>query len=308
MVQQESSELSKSIEEFRDYLKSEKGNYHINYLKEKEPRETKEILKMLRTFPKESPEFLDFVLYGLLPNKDTKYSKRVSVSPAFMNIKKFFRRFNYTEKDWQELAILIFNLVSKFEQDPNHLDDFIREFISNKLSKALQCGSISPIFFALNPSFPIVNNREIRVYRELSFLVFGQADELSQRLENYLANVSKSRKLVDALAKDYGFGEIKDYAIFDLFCYWYDENTKGSEVHRKPKSGAVVMLTPAIDDKQIANFIQALTCSQPQPYFIGMTDGPSNLQKLNSEGRIIYNTEFQRGEVWDKPRKQKLID
>src|SRR3989442_13010878 len=33
-----------------------------------------------------------------------------------------------------------------------------------------------------------------------------------------------------------------------------------------------------------------------------------NLQKLDAENRIIYNTEFQRGEVWDLPRKQKLLD
>jgi len=62
-----------------------------------------------------------------------------------------------------------------------------------------------------------------------------------------------------------------------------------------------------IDDTNLGKFFQSLACSEPQPFFVAMTDS-RNLQKLDSEGRIIYNTEFQRGEVWDAPRKQKLID
>jgi hypothetical protein len=309
MSQQQSSQLAKTFEEFRNYLVTDKGKYHLSYLKEKEPKETRELLEKLKTLPIGSPEFVDYVLYGLLPNKKTRYSKRVSLSPSFLNIKKFFGRFNYTEDDWKQLAELIFNLVIRFERDPDHLDDFIREFISHRLSKALQCGSISPIFFALNPRFPIINNREIRVYKELSFAVQGQADKLSRRLENYLADISKIRTLVEALESKYGFAELEDYAIFDLFCYWFDENAKGSKTSSKQKTVTIpVPQGPAIEDQQIANFIQALACSPPQAYFIGMTDGPLNLHKLNTNGRIVYNTEFQRGEVWDKHRKQKLID
>jgi len=63
----------------------------------------------------------------------------------------------------------------------------------------------------------------------------------------------------------------------------------------------------AIGEEQVENFFQSLTCSEPQPFFVAMGD-TRNLQKLDSENKIIYNTEFQRGEVWDLPRKQKLID
>ncbi len=62
-----------------------------------------------------------------------------------------------------------------------------------------------------------------------------------------------------------------------------------------------------IEEKQVGNFFKSLACSEPQPFFIAMGD-TRNLQKLDSENRIIYNTEFQRGEVWNLPRKQKLID
>jgi len=305
MTQQKSLEIMKIIEEFREYLKTEEGKYHLSYLKEKEPRETKEVLEKLKTLPKDSPEFVELVLYGLLPNSKTKYAKRVSIAPAFRNIKKFFERFNYSEQDWIELANLIFNLVDKFYKQPDKLESLIREFISHRLSKAIQCGSLSPIFFALNPEFPIVNNREIRTYRSLYFLIFNEIDELSQRLENYLSNVDKIKNLTKKLADEYGFKEITDMAIFDLFCYWYDETilkSKGKQtVKIQRKTQQEEMIAP-IEERDITKFLQILACSPPQPFLI------ETLQKLDEEGKIIYNTEFQRGEVWDISRKQKLID
>lgn len=55
-------------------------------------------------------------------------------------------------------------------------------------------------------------------------------------------------------------------------------------------------------DSSSIKFLQALPCSPPSPFFIGQ------LQSLNDANKIIFNTEFQRGEVWDTSRKQKLID
>jgi hypothetical protein len=307
MGKQLSPELSKAVAEFKSYLQTEDGKLHFNYLKVKEPTETKNVLKRLHSLPIQSDEFVERVLYGLLPNFKTKYAKRVSVSPSFMNIRKFFGRFNYSENDWKELSLLVYNLISKFEQNPSHLDEYIRDFISYKLSKGLQCGSVSPIFFALNPKFPIINNREKQTYDELSFHVLDLEDELSQRLENYISNVSKVDKLIEVLGKDYAFKEVGDYAIFDLFCFWYTERNK---LVRKTKVQKVRQATPQgspIEDREMANFIQAMKCSDPRAFFIGMTDGPLNLYKLDSDGRIIYNTEFQRGEVWDKPSARAAL-
>ncbi|MGB9914658.1 MAG: HNH endonuclease family protein [Candidatus Bathyarchaeales archaeon] len=300
-------EIAKIIQEFREYLHTEEGQGHLNYLKEKEPRETREILQKLKELPKGSSKFVDLVLYGLLPYSNTKYAKRVSVAPAFMNIKKFFARFNYDDDDWRELAAIIYDLVVRFQENPNNLENLIRDFISYRLSKGLQCGSLSPVFFALNSNFPIVNTREIRTYRKLSFLIFGQVDELSERLEYYLTNIEKIKKLTDVLVDKYGFDEIRDMAVFDLFCYWYDEyKTKGKEKEISGTQTIRQKIAP-IDETNIEHFFQSLACSDPQPYFPA-SGGARNLQKLNEENRIIYNTEFQRGEVWDLKRKQKLID
>jgi hypothetical protein len=303
---QESQEVPTIVQEFVKYLGIVEAKNHIGYLKEKEPRETKEVLEKLRGMPKESAEFVNLVLYGLLPHSDTKYAKRVSIAPAFWNIRKFFERFHYTENDWKEVANLVFNLVDNFQKNPNSLEGLIRDFISHKLSKALQCGSLSPIFFAIHQNFPIVNNREIRTYRSLSFLVFDQTDELSQRLEDYLSNIDKIRKLVDILSTKYTLHEIKDMAVLDLFCYWYDERGKEQGTKTRmaiPRKHATI----PIEEKYIGNFFQSLACSEPQPYFVAMGDA-RNLLKLDADSKIVYNTEFQRGEVWDLPRKQKLID
>jgi len=135
MSQQKSVELRDTIRRFRDYLNTDPGRWHLNYLKEKEPKETREVLAKLKELPKDGTDFVDLVLYGLLPNSDTKYAKRVSIAPSFLNIKKFFGRFNYSENDWRELANLVYDLVTKFQRDPDHLDTFIRDFISHRLSK-----------------------------------------------------------------------------------------------------------------------------------------------------------------------------
>jgi hypothetical protein len=300
--------MQEIIKEFREqYLNTEKGGSHLSYLKEKEPKETREILEKLKSLDKNSNEFTDLVLYGLLPHGKTKYAKRISIAPAFLNIRKFFKKFNYTENDWRELSNLIYNLIVKFQENPNNLVNLIREFISHKLSKGIQCGSLSPIIFALNSDFPIVNNREIRTYRKISYLVFGQMDELSQRLENYPSNIDKIKKLIEAMSQKFNFREITDLAIFDLFCYWYDEYKLKGKKEKIRMTSEESKPTPPLDEKCIGEFFKSIACSEPQPYFVDMGD-TRNLRKFDSENKIIYNTEFQRGEVWDLSRKQKLID
>jgi len=221
-----SQEIPQLINEFRKYLSTEEGKRHLTHLKEIEPKETRQILERLNTLPRDSKEFVNLVLYGLLPNGKSKYAIRVSIAPAFLNIKKFFARFNYSEKDWTMLANLVYKLVKSFDENPERLQEFINEFVSNRLSKGLQCGSISPIFFALKQDYPIINAREIRTYKELSPKGLGRSDSLSQKLKDYLTNVRKLKEFAKVMAEKFGFREITDMAYLDLFCYWYDEKGK----------------------------------------------------------------------------------
>src|SRR5206468_8385716 len=135
----------------------------------KEKQEVKDLMKKLDTMDKNSPEFVDWVLYGLLPYSKTKYAKRVSTFPAFMNIKLFFKNYNYSEEDWHLVANMIYSLAKKFQQSPENLQQWINEFTSDHIhSRSIQCGSMSPILFCINDKFPIVNNRVIYTYNDFS--------------------------------------------------------------------------------------------------------------------------------------------
>lgn len=298
----------KIIEEFREYLKTEEGKSHLSYLKEKEPRETKEVLLKLKNIEKGSPEFVELVLYGLLPHSKTKHAKRISIAPAFMNIKKFFTRFDYSEQDWIELANLVFDLVDKFYKQPDKLESLIKEFVSHRLSKAIQCGSLSPIFFALNSNFPIVNIREIRTYKRLSSSVLGQSDELSQKLDHYLSNLEKIKKFTKMLSEEYEFKEILDMAVFDLFCYWFDESTK-KEAYKPEKF---------LKEKKVKeeNIFEETEIEQPLPVPMEARKviwhvkdfTAKELYEMWKDGDLNIQPKFQRFKVWDEKKESKLIE
>jgi len=227
-----SKKLEKIIEEFREYLQTDEARSHLDYLKIKEPKETKEVFEQLKKMNRNSEEFIELVLYGLLPYAKTKKAKRVSIAPAFMDIKKFFQM-NYSDLDWKNVANLIFEMVSEFYENPKNLEKAITRFASSKYSKRFQCGAITPIFYALNNNFPIVNAREIRTYERLSEGVLGKSDQLNRKLIEYPANCKKLKEFTRVLSEEYGFKEINDTAILDLFCYWFDESIKESSRRKR---------------------------------------------------------------------------
>jgi len=309
MEDQKSLELIKIIEEFRKYLQTEEAKSHIRDLKLKEPKETKQILEDLRKLDKDSQEFVDTVLYGLLPNAKTKYSKRVSIAPAFLNIRKFFKRFSYNDEDWKHIANLVFNAVDKFDKNPNELRDIINNFVSSKYSKALQCGSMTPIFYAINNDFPIVNNREIRTFNVLSRTVFSERKELDQKLERYPSNIEKINHFVKILSENYEFNEIKDMGIFDLFCYWFDEKYRkeskieklGKEIRRKVKEDGLFESTE--DEQAIAiPKEQKRVIWQPKDFSI------RELYEMYKDGDLDPRPKFQRYFVWDDKKSSRLIE
>jgi hypothetical protein len=311
MSNHRSPEIIKIIKAFREYLKSDQAKSHIHVLKIKEPRETKEILEQLKSLKRGSEEFVDLVLYGLLPNAKTRYSRRVSVASAFLNIKKFFGRFGYKDEDWKQIAELVFDTAVKFEKNPDDYQKIIAEFISNKYSKALQCGSISPIFYSLNTQFPIVNNREIRTFRVLSGTIFNERKELNQRLKNYPDNVEKIRQFIKILSEDYGFSEISDMANFDLFCFWFDEKyRKKAEIpeeekpkKRKEKKEEDEFFEDTENEQAVEIPIeQKKVIWQPKDFSI------RELYMMFKEGDLDPRPKFQRYFVWDDKKSSRLIE
>jgi hypothetical protein len=161
-------DLPNIVTEFRNYYNTQDCQKHLNNL-EKEKQEVKNLLKKLDSLDKDSNEFVDLVLYGLLPYSKTKFAKRVSTFPVFLNIKLLFKNYNYTEDDWKIIATMIYSLVKKFQESPDKLSRWINEFTSNKVySRSIQCGPITPILFCINDNYPVINNRIVYTYNDTS--------------------------------------------------------------------------------------------------------------------------------------------
>jgi len=217
------NKIKEILKQYKEYLKTEEAKQHLQSM-EKEKREVQEIMDKLSHMDKKSAEFTELVLYGLLPYSNTKVAKRVSLFPAFMNIKIFFKEYNYSDEEWNLIANRIYDLCSKFKENPKNLSQYIIEFSKDKYSRRLQCGSITPILFAINDNYPIVNNRTIRAFRSIK-LILGEKDKLSQKLIDYIDNIKKINKLVEQL----GLELLKDHNYQDLFFYWYDSEILSEE-------------------------------------------------------------------------------
>jgi len=221
------SQLNGVLEDFKEYLQTEEAEQHLKTM-EREKAEVKELMRQLEQMDKASAEFTEWVLYGLLPYSKSKFAKRVSLFPAFMNIKLFFKDYNYSEVEWQFIASKIFVLCKNSQKNPEKLPKLIKDFTADKFSRRLQCGSITPIFYCLNDAYPIVNNRTIRSYRSIN-LILGNNDRLSQKLDEYPNNIKKLENFV----KSVGLDLLNDNDHLDLFCYWYDSEVLSEERRQK---------------------------------------------------------------------------
>jgi len=211
-------------------LQTETAENHLKGI-EKEKQEVQDLMKKLESMDKSSIEFTDWILYGLLPQYKTKNAKRLSTFPSFMNIRKFFKNYNYTEEDWNKIANMIYNLSHDFQKSPNELKQHIKKFTSDKrLCRNLQTGSITPILFCINDNFPVINNRVRYTYEDFS-LTEGWNDKISQKIDDYPDGIEKCQKLINFLNID----EVKNFSVFDLFCYWYDYLKKKEEPEEIPE-------------------------------------------------------------------------
>jgi hypothetical protein len=211
-------DIPEVINQFKIWLNSELVQKRTNRI-QTEKKEVKDIMKKLDSMDKSSIEFTDLVLYGLLPHRNTRFAKRVSVYPAFRNIKQFFiSNYNYNDQDWNKIAINVYTLVKKFQDSPENLETWIRDFTSDKVySRGFQCGAISPILFCINDSFPVINKTVIESYNDFAHIL--NLDEIaSPKLDGYIGNMKKCKELMASLANN---KFIKNFTTFDNLCYWY---------------------------------------------------------------------------------------
>ena len=126
------------------------------------------------------------------------------------------------------------------------------------------------------------------------------SQDFHDRTIEYLTNSIILRKVKDEL-------KLKDYLevqnLLWTIAQWIKHERPDIEENRaKKRKLSLREAKIPIEEKYVTEFLRVLACSPPTPFQI------ETLKTLHKTGRIIYNTEFQRGEVWDTQRKQKLVD
>ena len=245
--------MEEIVAEFKEWLGSEEA---IKLCKdmEEEKHQVRELMRELAILDKKSSDFTETVLYGLLPYHKSKFAKRESTFPVFMNIKLFLKTYGYDDDDWNMIANMVYDLASKCQDEPNNLELWIKEFTADKkYSRRLQCGSISPILFCVNDSFPTVNSKVVNTYNDIS-QELGWSDRLSSKLEDYASSIEKCRKLIGAI----GIAEMTNMVIFDLFCWWYDTRRKrgGDETSEEDEHEGVSK--PILEDVSYEYLLQSI--------------------------------------------------
>jgi hypothetical protein len=220
--------LNERLAKFEVYLKSGEAADWLNRL-EKEKSDVRNLVTKLSAMDRESSDFSEWVLYGLLPYKKTSVSKRESIFPIIYNIKKFFERasnYNYGEEDWKKIAQMIFRLASGFRENPKRIEQLITEFTSDRHSRGIQSGYLSPIFFALSDNLPPLSYPILHAFENISGLL-GENKKLTLKLNEYLDNIKKLENVREKLRKSY----LNSQTIFHVFLFWY-----ALEYYYRPKN------------------------------------------------------------------------
>ena len=89
-------ELDQIKREFIEWIITEEAQSHISGIKN-EAIEVQDLVKKLEEMDQNGDEFYELVLYGLLPYHNTKFAKRTSHFPVFMNIKQWFSGYNLSD-------------------------------------------------------------------------------------------------------------------------------------------------------------------------------------------------------------------
>lgn len=296
------STIEEILNHFKVYLNTDEAKKHICQM-EQEKKDVADVMQKLSSLDKKSPEFTEWVLYGLLPYSKTKLAKRVSLFPAFMNIKTFFGSYNYSEDDWNSIANKIYSLCFEFSKNSDKVEELIQKFSEDDYSRRLQSGSISPILFSLNDSYPIINNRTKRAYKSLK-RILGERSKISQKLANYTQSISK----IDELVTELGLEILKSRDTQDLFFYWYDSHILAEERKSEDEDDEETDETSEETEQEIK------TVEIDFPSFIKEFDQQSlpefKPHSLGDPSRIKINELFNNCEKgdWVLPHFQRYFD
>jgi len=195
-----------------------------------ERKEVVEVFEKIKRKMQQGGDITDDVLYKLLPHIDNsktrKEGRRISTWPVIGDdIRTWFGTHSWGQKgeEWAKIAREIVKLADNLllEKEQKHLD----HFDALPYSKGFQTAFLSPIFYCLDKSLPVINRKSIDT---VNFFLGSKV--IDNRIVNYLKNSEKIKNFV----KETGIKEFEeDYDIFDMFCHWMAR--KGAYASRKKR-------------------------------------------------------------------------
>lgn len=210
--------LHEHIQNFlNDYLKEPVGQKHLA-MAEAEFVDVPRRFIAIRAKYAAGQEITDDVLNGLLPHGDSPYHRengyRISQWPCVTrDVRQWFEASGWKKpEDWKPTAELIFTSIDGLLRN-----DLVawQLFVDSPYRHGFGAGFISPILFALDRKYPVINSKVVKTYNYCSEHL-DQADEIDASLANYLANADKVQQMQARLA-DYGLTSI---VYWDVFCHY----------------------------------------------------------------------------------------
>ncbi|BDZ71435.1 hypothetical protein [Methanobacterium petrolearium] len=179
--------LDRIYEEFKDgYLDTAVGQDHLKAY-ENESEKVKETYEDVAAKINDDLDATDDILYGLVPHKGK------SIVGFISNIKAFFEKtYEIKPEKFPEIANNYFETIHDFIEtdDPEIQEEILEKFVSSEYSKGFGAGTVTPILFFINPTYPLVNNKTVDSVTFLSKLM-GETIKIDMELNHYVENKDK---------------------------------------------------------------------------------------------------------------------
>lgn len=150
-------------------------------------------------------------------------------------------KFNYSDKDMENVAWELFEVIRKLKKTTLNITEkkeILDEYLKNGYSRGFQSGRLSSILYYLDDSFYVINNKTVYTIKALSWM-FGDEVKFDTDLKHYIDNNEFYKKFLKRLNNVLNYSEfdISDFRTFDIFCHWMCDKKLGNYAGKSTKSG-----------------------------------------------------------------------
>jgi len=236
--------LKARIQKFKqEYLESPEGraHYQTEFREQGDIQTTyKELLEKRAT----GQDITSTVLEHLLPYNNTQGNRQrgvhISTWPCITkDIRSWFENAGWKNAtEWPEVAIWIMDIAQAGQTE--NWENW-GELAKKPIQKGFQDGFITPIVHCLNPKLPVINNKVVETFQNVT-TELGLKVEITNALKDYPTNQMRLRELVERL-RPLGLNDLLEW---DIFCHWNVAKRLGKNAVIEPATSLVVAISPPI--------------------------------------------------------------